>query len=618
LSGCEDARQLRAGEDFLTKSGLSPEGQCGRAAGDRGPRDVEKRQTVARTATVAPSPPEVATASECVEAFGAEYDYVCRVLRRFHVRDADVEDVAQEVFLVVWRRWREYDPARPLRPWLAGISFRVAYNQRSRAGREVPEPWLDETADPDADPEKGLAQADMRDVIRRALDGISEKPRSVLVLHDVDEISMRDIAALLAVPLHTAYSRLRVGRRQLLASLRRLQATAHEGKAFDLPGQLDELLARERRPFELDPARKRAAMARLRALVPLLPALPQAPAVGRLRPRVPLVAAAKLGALLGLGGALWFGLAAARRPAPQAPGAQLVVVSAAAPRPDDVRGPPRPPLAAEAAARAALASATTAAVQNRSGLAAASTLPAETGARSEGLVGYWRLDDGVSSAYARDLSGAGNDCTLHHLDRSLAWTEGHHGGALQFGGAGWLECPQRAALDQANDEITVALWVKRGSRTDRVRALVTRQLGHDTRDAFHLGFRDDTLILQSSLWRVTVAASFAAAHADSGGHDPGGHADNDGWHHIAATRGADRRAKLYVDGILVASKKTGPLLAGADRGALIIGGGINGANPDHVTERFDGAIDEVLLFARALGPGEIAALASGSQPRVSQ
>ncbi len=74
----------------------------------------------------------------CVAAFGAEFDYIHRSLRRHGISESDADDLAQEVFLIMWRRWPDYDAARPLRPWLAGIAFRVAYNHRDRIAREVP------------------------------------------------------------------------------------------------------------------------------------------------------------------------------------------------------------------------------------------------------------------------------------------------------------------------------------------------------------------------------------------------------------------------------------------------------------------------------------------------
>jgi RNA polymerase sigma-70 factor (ECF subfamily) len=51
--------------------------------------------------------------------FDQEFGYVWNTLRRLGVRNADLEDVTHEVFLVFHRRMADYDPARPLRPKLA-------------------------------------------------------------------------------------------------------------------------------------------------------------------------------------------------------------------------------------------------------------------------------------------------------------------------------------------------------------------------------------------------------------------------------------------------------------------------------------------------------------------
>ncbi len=558
--------------------------------------------TVARTVTVAPSLGEVAAAAACVEAFDAEYDYVCRMLRRFSIRDADIEDVAQEVFLVVWRHWGEYDRARPLRPWLAGIAYRVAYNYRGRSWqREVPESSLEELQDPDADPERGRAEADLRSVLLRALQRLSQKVRPVIVLHELEEIRMREVASLLGIPLHTAYSRLRKGRRQLLVVLRRLQARSWRGDQLDLPGQLEQLLARERQNLPLPLERRRKAITRLRALVPLLPGL--ARTADAPRPRWPrlFVAAAWTTTLASITGTLLFGSLRAARHAGTSPVAAASRVPPAAHKRALTASPPAFRLAPDPEPVAATPGNATA---PEAGPGTEVPGGADAVLTSEGLVGHWGLDDGSGSGYARDLSGGGNDCALHGLDGSASWTEGRNGTAIRFGGRGWLECPQTAALDRASEEITIALWVKRAVPVNRVRALVTRQLGHGTLDAFHLAFRDDFLVLRSTLWPVSLATAFPAVGDD--GHDR--------WHHIAATRGRDRRARLYIDGQLVASKKTGRVAAAPECGPLIIGGGSNSPTPHQIGERFDGFIDDVLVFARALGAAEIAALAGNSQP----
>jgi len=63
---------------------------------------------------------------------GALYDrhaeVVFRNLHRLGVRAADVPDLLQETFLVVHRRWVDYDPNRPIEGWLWGIAAGLARN----------------------------------------------------------------------------------------------------------------------------------------------------------------------------------------------------------------------------------------------------------------------------------------------------------------------------------------------------------------------------------------------------------------------------------------------------------------------------------------------------------
>ena len=65
---------------------------------------------------------------------------VWRTLRRLGVREADLEDTVQEVFMVFHRRLNDFDHACPVGPWLMGIAHRVAAAERRRARhrRELP------------------------------------------------------------------------------------------------------------------------------------------------------------------------------------------------------------------------------------------------------------------------------------------------------------------------------------------------------------------------------------------------------------------------------------------------------------------------------------------------
>src|SRR4051794_28126326 len=80
----------------------------------------------------------------CVRIFEADFDYVYRSLLRMGVAAADAEDLAQEVFLVMWRRRADWDAGRPLRPWLFGVAMRIAHEYRHRRGREAPSGLLDQ------------------------------------------------------------------------------------------------------------------------------------------------------------------------------------------------------------------------------------------------------------------------------------------------------------------------------------------------------------------------------------------------------------------------------------------------------------------------------------------
>ena len=165
---------------------------------------------------------DVALRSDCIGAFQREFDYLCRTLRRLGVLDADVEDLVHEIFLVLYRRWDDYDPSYPLRPWLFGIAFRVASAHRKRAAREVPHGSLD-IEDGALQPEQALEAEQARAIVLAALGRVPLPRRGVLVMHDLDSVAMRDIASVLSIPLFTAYSRLRKARREFEAAVHAIQ-----------------------------------------------------------------------------------------------------------------------------------------------------------------------------------------------------------------------------------------------------------------------------------------------------------------------------------------------------------------------------------------------------------
>ncbi len=166
-----------------------------------------------------PAPPDF------TRLFEAECPYVWSTLRRLGVRDRDLEDLVHEVFLVVHRHLGDYHPRPPIRPWLFGISFRVAaaYRRLARTNRELVSDWI-EAVDPEPSADDRVAEKQAQVLVMRALDSLEMDRRAMILMHDFDEMTMPEIAEIIGVPLNTAYSRLRLAREQFTAACRRLQA----------------------------------------------------------------------------------------------------------------------------------------------------------------------------------------------------------------------------------------------------------------------------------------------------------------------------------------------------------------------------------------------------------
>lgn len=149
--------------------------------------------------------------------------FVWRSLQRLGVRDRDVEDAAQETFLVAHRRLDQFDGASP-RGWLFNICLRVASDHRKRAHvrREHPTEDTPDASVP-AEQHEVLQQHRDRVLLQVALDELDEAKRAVVVLYELEELPMADVAEIVGCPLQTAYSRLHAARKEMLRTLHRAE-----------------------------------------------------------------------------------------------------------------------------------------------------------------------------------------------------------------------------------------------------------------------------------------------------------------------------------------------------------------------------------------------------------
>ncbi|MEY2930497.1 MAG: hypothetical protein RL033_1246 [Pseudomonadota bacterium] len=155
-----------------------------------------------------------------------EIDFVWRLLRRVGLSRPDADDAAQQVFLVASRRLPQLAAGKE-RSFLYGTAVRIAANLRRglRRRRESPEEELPVVRSDDAEqPDELLERRRARAFLDELLAQLPEELRRVLVLAEVEQLTLAAIAELEQIPAGTAASRLRRARE---AFRRLLEAEQH-------------------------------------------------------------------------------------------------------------------------------------------------------------------------------------------------------------------------------------------------------------------------------------------------------------------------------------------------------------------------------------------------------
>lgn len=144
---------------------------------------------------------------------GEHFQVVAYVLRRAGVPPADLDDEIQRTFIVASRRLETTPPADERR-FLLGVAVNIAkHSRRSLARRrEVLTGHLPDFVEPLGTPEHLIERKRLQELVARILDEMEEPLCAVLRLHDLEEMTLTNIAARLGIPRGTAASRLRRAR----------------------------------------------------------------------------------------------------------------------------------------------------------------------------------------------------------------------------------------------------------------------------------------------------------------------------------------------------------------------------------------------------------------------
>ena len=168
-----------------------------------------------------PAPPSSSTEHPCLEPFDRELDYIFTTLRRLGAKPPELEDLAQEIFVVLHKNWSTMDTTRPLRPYLFGVAFRVFYAHRRRRRREVPFGVV-EIEDGAPSPEGSLDRKESIALLHAALERVPLRRRAVVVMHELDDVPVLEVARRLSMSQFGTYARLRKGRAELQGAVRKL------------------------------------------------------------------------------------------------------------------------------------------------------------------------------------------------------------------------------------------------------------------------------------------------------------------------------------------------------------------------------------------------------------
>jgi len=139
----------------------------------------------------------------------------------------EAEDVAQLVFMRVWDHLDDYDSAGSFTSWLYRITVNLSIDtlRRRRYEAELNEELQ---AGARSDPEALALHADERRRVQRAVAQLPDKTRAALILREYEQLSYKEIAEALKIPIGTVMSRLNYARRSLDRLLREEQDEQRE------------------------------------------------------------------------------------------------------------------------------------------------------------------------------------------------------------------------------------------------------------------------------------------------------------------------------------------------------------------------------------------------------
>ncbi|MFA5386522.1 MAG: LamG-like jellyroll fold domain-containing protein [Candidatus Paceibacterota bacterium] len=204
---------------------------------------------------------------------------------------------------------------------------------------------------------------------------------------------------------------------------------------------------------------------------------------------------------------------------------------------------------------------------------------------TSGLVGYWKLDEGTGTV-ASDSSGNNNACTL---TSGPTWITGKVGNSLNFNGSSnYVNCENGASLNIIGNTISLSAWIKPNDFVASYKSIIGKRNGGEayTLETYTNGN------VRFGTYGTSNAELLTTTNPLSIG----------GWYQVVGVYNGTNKY-IYVNGILVKSvAATGNILTSGSKV------GIGSLNGNGAIGPFNGVIDDVRIYNRALSAAEVQAL----------
>ena len=207
-------------------------------------------------------------------------------------------DVAQEAFVRAFHSLSTFRGQSAFYTWLFRITVNVATDRHRQRGaqarafgpeRVTEEEWTRSMPDPGRGPEQEATRAEQRERIRRALDALPPKARTIIMLSDVEGLSYREIAEVLNCPIGTVMSRLHNARKRLKGLLGPMLAMVFWvglGLAWVIPADAQQIIRFGVRIMEASSPRAAEGQGALKTPAPPAPEAETDERMKRILPRL--------------------------------------------------------------------------------------------------------------------------------------------------------------------------------------------------------------------------------------------------------------------------------------------------------------------------------------------